>query len=145
MFWRQTSRLLLVLTPTCVGLVLVGRSPEGVGSDSKHCWVQQQSTVSHVPPTPSSLAEYKDAAEGCLTSCATLDDKCFDGCIKDCTSSLGSPPCASFVFEQPCNEACGSLSTAYSCVLAVSPNATHECHIKFSAAAVPESGCPYED
>mmetsp|Transcript_32061 Transcript_32061/g.68301 ORF Transcript_32061/g.68301 Transcript_32061/m.68301 type:complete len:157 (+) Transcript_32061:34-504(+) len=114
------------------------------GSAAPHSLVARCSVEKrHMPKRPGDLAEWKDEAQECLTWCGALGDKCFRGCLDDCTGALGAPPCASFALEPNCSSACEKLVPAYSCLLNVSATLTHECHLKFNEATVPTDSCAF--
>mmetsp|Transcript_63081 Transcript_63081/g.195310 ORF Transcript_63081/g.195310 Transcript_63081/m.195310 type:complete len:159 (-) Transcript_63081:65-541(-) len=96
----------------------------------------------HLPLRPNNLVEWRDEAEGCLTWCANLGDKCFRGCLDECAGALGPPPCLGFALQRSCFDACHSLEPAFACLQSVSANSTHTCHLQFNAA-LNLTGCPF--
>eukprot|EP00971_Amphidinium_carterae_P137317 2720623-Amphidinium_carterae.1 len=50
------------------------------GSNGKHCLVQQESKASHVPPTPGSLAEYKDLSQFAFINSVALSTNITSSC-----------------------------------------------------------------
>eukprot|EP00427_Karlodinium_veneficum_P007349 CAMPEP_0169085460 /NCGR_PEP_ID=MMETSP1015-20121227/13172_1 /TAXON_ID=342587 /ORGANISM="Karlodinium micrum, Strain CCMP2283" /LENGTH=151 /DNA_ID=CAMNT_0009145549 /DNA_START=71 /DNA_END=526 /DNA_ORIENTATION=+ len=99
--------------------------------------------LQHLPMKPKNLAEYKSEAEGCLTWCGSLDDKCFKGCLNTCSNALGPPQCVGFALEKTCFDACNSLADPYGCLKTVDATNTAECHGKLQSVTIPspESKC----
>mmetsp|Transcript_9531 Transcript_9531/g.29563 ORF Transcript_9531/g.29563 Transcript_9531/m.29563 type:complete len:164 (+) Transcript_9531:55-546(+) len=111
---------------------------------SKAGAAQNATRTRHLPDKPENLLEWKGEAEECLTWCASLKDRCFKGCVTECSQALGPPPCAAFALEKPCFDSCNTLTPAFGCLTKVAADSSHECHLLFNAATVPEGKCPYK-
>ena len=79
---------------------------------------------------PTNLAEIKNEAEGCLTWCGALKDKCFRGCLNTCTKALGLPACAAFALDLRCSKGCKSFAPVFSCMGEITAKETAKCHMK---------------
>jgi len=103
--------------------------------------ISTNNSMLHIPSKPSTLREYKEEAQECLTFCASLGNTCFRSCLDDCSKYLGPPPCIAFALQADCYETCGQLYSVYSCLSSVSASNTHECHLQFNEVTMPSAEC----
>mmetsp|Transcript_76398 Transcript_76398/g.151124 ORF Transcript_76398/g.151124 Transcript_76398/m.151124 type:complete len:173 (-) Transcript_76398:37-555(-) len=95
------------------------------------CAIASDGSKKHKPyKKPKNLAEFRDEAQGCLTWCGALKDKCFRGCLNTCTKALGLPPCAAFALDLRCTKGCKSFAPVFSCMKEITAKETAKCHLK---------------